>query len=50
MTASSIGRVETVALLLDRKAEPNLQDEVSAVSQSMIVCFTCNCTLGEYCN
>ena len=39
MEASSGNHVECVRLLLDKGALVELQDEVSAVSQSIIVCW-----------
>ena len=38
MGASSEGRVESLQLLLDRGAQVNLQDEVSAVGDRTNVC------------
>ena len=55
MKASSEGHVECVKLLLDKGADVNHKDEVSAVSLSIIVCLACslvtcvhNSTLGNF--
>ena len=42
MIASFKNCLECVRLLLEKGAEFNIQDKVSAVSQSIIVCLTCS--------
>ena len=42
MIASSGGHVECAEVLLDKGARVDLQDEVSAVLQSIIVCLACS--------
>ena len=42
MLASSGGHVRCVTLLLEKDAQVDLQDTVSAVSQSIIVSLTCS--------